>query len=509
MIGSIVLSSFQQQALDQHNYYRQQVHCTGPMILNASLNVIAENYAQYLAANNIFNHSLTPGLGENLYYSYSSAGINSMNGSIPTTAWYSEIAMYNFSSPGFSSATGHFTQVVWLGSTQLGIGIALTSDNRTAYVVANYYPPGNYLGQFATNVLPVCNSSTVTNNVSTIVATTVTSTTPSVVSTTLPGNGSSMIGSIVLSSFQQQALDQHNYYRQQVHCTGPMILNASLNAIAESYAQYLAVNNIFNHSLTPGLGENLYYSYSSIGINSMNGSIPTTAWYSGIAMYNFSSPGFSSATGAFTQVVWLGSTQLGIGIGLTSDNRTAYVVANYYPPGNYLGQFATNVLPIPRDVLYESLETTPLASASSNTTITTTPIVGSNTTITTTPIVGSNTTITTTPIVGSNTTITSTPSVISNTTVTSTQSVGSTTIMSTLGSGGSTTSITTASSALPFSNGSTTPVVGSTTNAVTSSLATTQAGTTQLKNSGERVHDSYADRFLIFIVSLLLVAWFG
>ncbi|CAF2142846.1 unnamed protein product, partial [Rotaria magnacalcarata] len=539
----------QQQALDQHNYYRQQVHCTGPMILNASLNAIAENYAQYLAANNIFNHSLTPGLGENLYYSYSSAGINSMNGSIPTTAWYSEIAMYNFSSPGFSSATGHFTQVVWLGSTQLGIGIALTSDNRTAYVVANYYPPGNYLGQFATNVLPVCNSSTVANNVSTIVATTVTSTTPSVVSTTLPGNGSSMIGSIVLSSFQQQALDQHNYYRQQVHCTGPMILNASLNAIAENYAQYLAVNNIFNHSLTPGLGENLYYSYSSIGINSMNGSIPTTAWYSGIAMYNFSSPGFSSPTGAFTQVVWLGSTQLGIGIGLTSDNRTAYVVANYYPPGNYLGQFATNVLPvcnsmsysttttsipstvtsmsqsnsswtttatstgsvaststgvilkgrgseryfsyphfgwyIPRDVLYESLETTPLASASSNTTITTTPIVGSNTTIT------------------------STPSVISNTTVTSTQSVGSTTIMSTLGSGGSTTSITTASSALPFSNGSTTPVVGSTTNAVTSSLATTQAGTTQLKNSGERVHGSYADRFLIFIVSLLLVAWFG
>ncbi|CAF1527051.1 unnamed protein product, partial [Adineta steineri] len=49
--------------------------------------------------------------------------------------------MYNYSSPGFSSATGHFTQVIWLGSTQLGIGIALTNDNRTAYVVANYYPP--------------------------------------------------------------------------------------------------------------------------------------------------------------------------------------------------------------------------------------------------------------------------------------------------------------------------------------------------------------------------------
>ncbi|CAF3073258.1 unnamed protein product [Rotaria socialis] len=502
--ATIVLSDFQQQALDEHNYYRQQMHCTGPMILNASLNVIAENYAQYLAANNIFSHSLTPGLGENLYYSYSSAGINSMDGSIPTTAWYSEIAMYNFSSPGFSSATGHFTQVVWLGSTQLGIGIALTSDNRTAYVVANYYPPGNYLGQFATNVLPVCNSSTVANNVSTIVTTTATSTTPSVVSTTLPGNGSSMIGSIVLSSFQQQALDQHNYYRQQMHCTGPMILNASLNVIAENYAQYLAANNIFSHSLTPGLGENLYYSYSSAGINSMNGSIPTTAWYSGIAMYNFSSPGFSSATGAFTQVVWLGSTQLGIGIGLTSDNRTAYVVANYYPPGNYLGQFATNVLPVCNSMSYSttttSIPATVTSMSQSNSSWTTTA--------TSTGSVASTSTATPLASASSNTTITSTPSVISNTTVTSTQSVGSTTTMSTLGNGGSTTSSTTASNALPFSNGSTTPVVGSTTSAVTSSLATTQAGTTQLKNSGERVHSSYADRFLIFIVSLLLVSWF-
>ncbi|CAF1539606.1 unnamed protein product [Rotaria magnacalcarata] len=160
--SSIVIADFQQQALEQHNFYRQQLHCTGLLILNSSLNTIAQNYAQYLANNNIFKHSGVAGLGENLYYSFSSTGMNSLNGSRPTAAWYNEISLYKYSSPVFSAATGHFTQVVWAGSTQLGIGIALTSNHLTAYVVANYFPPGNYLGQFSANVLPLCTATTAT-----------------------------------------------------------------------------------------------------------------------------------------------------------------------------------------------------------------------------------------------------------------------------------------------------------------------------------------------------------
>jgi hypothetical protein len=83
-------------------------------------------------------------------------------GSTPTISWYDEISSYNYSSPGFSSTTGHFTQVIWLGSTQLGIGIAFSSDNKNATVVANYYPPGNVLGSFSANVLPLCSATTTT-----------------------------------------------------------------------------------------------------------------------------------------------------------------------------------------------------------------------------------------------------------------------------------------------------------------------------------------------------------
>ncbi|CAF1327202.1 unnamed protein product [Adineta steineri] len=177
----INLASFQQEALLQHNYYRQQLHCTGAMVLNASISTTAQNYAQYLAANNIFNHSQTPGLGENLWMESSSAALTSVNGSVPTIAWYSEISSYNYSNPGFSSATGHFTQVVWSDSVQLGIGIALTSNNLAAYVVANYYPPGNYLGQFATKVPSLCTTTT------TSVTTTSAGTTASVGSSTIAG----------------------------------------------------------------------------------------------------------------------------------------------------------------------------------------------------------------------------------------------------------------------------------------------------------------------------------
>ncbi|CAF3777803.1 unnamed protein product [Rotaria sp. Silwood1] len=208
VLTDIVLIDFQQQALEQHNYYRQQLHCTGLMTLNTSLNTIAQNYAQYLAANNIFNHSRTPGLGENLYYSYSSAGINFMNGSIPTTAWYNEISLYNYSSPGFSSGTGHFTQVIWSGSTDLGIGIALTSDNQTAYVVANYYPAGNWLGQFAANVLPLCTTTTAVGSTTTVGSITTAGTTAIVGTTT----GAAITTNTTLSkSLAVRMTQQHRY----------------------------------------------------------------------------------------------------------------------------------------------------------------------------------------------------------------------------------------------------------------------------------------------------------
>lgn len=45
----------------------------------------------------------------------------------------------------------HFTQLVWKGSTSIGIGMATDSDGRI-YFVCLYQPPGNVAGQFAANL---------------------------------------------------------------------------------------------------------------------------------------------------------------------------------------------------------------------------------------------------------------------------------------------------------------------------------------------------------------------
>ena len=67
--------------------------------------------------------------------------------------WYAEAERYDFSRPGFSFEAGHFTQVVWVGTREVGCGVARCGD-RAEIWVCNYGPPGNVQGEFERNVLP-------------------------------------------------------------------------------------------------------------------------------------------------------------------------------------------------------------------------------------------------------------------------------------------------------------------------------------------------------------------
>ena len=163
---------FQQESLASHNSLRAR-HCVGNLQLDNDLSRTAQAYAEFLANSNKFQHSGN-GHGENLYMMSSSAVLSNVPGqfdrflekrdrsssffpgSKATQSWYDEIKDYNFNAPGFSMATGHFTQVVWKGSTKLGVGIAFANGGRKAVVVANYSPPGNYMGQFPQQVPKIC-----------------------------------------------------------------------------------------------------------------------------------------------------------------------------------------------------------------------------------------------------------------------------------------------------------------------------------------------------------------
>ena len=144
-------TDFQREALEQHNIYRRKHH-VGDLVLNEELNNIAQNYANKLAATNSFQHSnnsLSNGepLGENLFMVW---GVK-INGKTMSTDWYNEVQNYNYNGD-YQSGKGHFTQLVWKGTKQVGFGYAQARDG-SYYGVANYYPAGNYMGEFRRNVL--------------------------------------------------------------------------------------------------------------------------------------------------------------------------------------------------------------------------------------------------------------------------------------------------------------------------------------------------------------------
>lgn len=155
-------SQFANEMLYYHNLARIKYGNVPMLSLDATLNSIAQNYANQLA---YYDAGLThnenrQNTGENLY---------SMTNMKPTAkrvvdSWVNyEVGKYDFNRGDFNSQTGHFTQVVWKNTQKLGVGVARTDD--TWYVVCNYWPAGNVIGKFKENVFPPANVNNNSNKV--------------------------------------------------------------------------------------------------------------------------------------------------------------------------------------------------------------------------------------------------------------------------------------------------------------------------------------------------------
>lgn len=72
-------------------------------------------------------------------------------------AWAGEVQWYDFETtrcaPEADPGCGHFTQVVWLSTQRVGCGRAFGADGSQVWA-CSYDPPGNYDGEYRTNVLP-------------------------------------------------------------------------------------------------------------------------------------------------------------------------------------------------------------------------------------------------------------------------------------------------------------------------------------------------------------------
>lgn len=141
-------------------------------------------------------------------------------------------------------------------------------------------------------------------------------------------------------TLQKMILDSHNLYRAQYHA-GNLAWDYNLALYAQRYVNKCK----FQHSGGPS-GENLYAIWpgpSGTWDSATTGAID--AWVSEVQSYNFQQPGFSPATGHFTQVVWKGTTSVGCAWNTAKCNGMAIFSCNYLPQGNIIGYFPANVLP--------------------------------------------------------------------------------------------------------------------------------------------------------------------
>lgn len=137
-------AGFAKAILDAHNEYRA-LHGSGDLSWADGPYSYVKNNADNYDCSGVLTHTHGQ-FGENLAAGYS-------DGPSAVKAWYDEGDTYNYST---HNEYNHFTQVVWKGSTQLGCAY---KDCRASgwglYIVCEYNPVGNVIGQSPQNVLPL------------------------------------------------------------------------------------------------------------------------------------------------------------------------------------------------------------------------------------------------------------------------------------------------------------------------------------------------------------------
>lgn len=154
-----IYSEFELDCLKAHNEYRAR-HGVPALRLSKKLCRHAEEWAKILSSRGILLHRNNSSYGENIFCSWSSnSNNNHVGGREPVDNWYHEMSQHVFHKEPTTLKTGHFTQVVWRESRELGVGMAKNRSGEV-FIVANYDPPGNFIGSFEKNVLPIVDSDT-------------------------------------------------------------------------------------------------------------------------------------------------------------------------------------------------------------------------------------------------------------------------------------------------------------------------------------------------------------
>ena len=153
-LGSLDLEKIKKDILYSHNFYRRR-HQVDDLKWNSEIEAIAQEYSEKIIFSSPLKRSSNTykgeSLGENLYVSKGGIGIN---GKEITYVWYNEVDNYDFSSHSSKNnqISSHFTQLVWKETKEIGCGA--TCFDTYCGCICNYYPAGNSIGLYDTNVFP-------------------------------------------------------------------------------------------------------------------------------------------------------------------------------------------------------------------------------------------------------------------------------------------------------------------------------------------------------------------
>jgi uncharacterized protein YkwD len=142
------INDIRRAVLDEHNKERRRLGLVD-LTLDEGLNQQSQSWAEHMASKSVFKHSKTPGMGESIAMRspYEANPIDLYN------QWYRE--KDNFTNDVWGKCqvdksgceVGHYSQIVWSKTTKLGVGYACNQKNKSTYLVCNYTPSGNWIGE--------------------------------------------------------------------------------------------------------------------------------------------------------------------------------------------------------------------------------------------------------------------------------------------------------------------------------------------------------------------------
>jgi len=132
--------------LNLHNIERSCLGL-GNLTWDATIAAAAQDWAEYLAENDLFKHSGDDGVGENI----AEASIRANMAAFLFSLWAEEKEHFSNAKPYPNVSTdgdvvGHYTQIIWGRTYAVGCGVGYQSGVN--YLVCQYKLAGNYIGNY-------------------------------------------------------------------------------------------------------------------------------------------------------------------------------------------------------------------------------------------------------------------------------------------------------------------------------------------------------------------------